>query len=120
MQKSRLSRLLPLFAMATGIALVGVTSAFKEAPISHAGSYFYEFVGDQTVQSEVQDRTQYQRVDAGCAKTDGDLCGIYLPNDASSNANPSATDFSPHETDLWNSAQAETSQDQNVIEMKAD
>ncbi len=116
----KLHKLLPTCGLALGVALVIATSAFKEAPKSHLGSYFYEFSGNQTVEAQVKDRTNYQRVDAGCAETDGDLCGIYLPNDAAPNANPSATDFSPHETDLWNSAQAGTTQDQNVIEMKVD
>lgn len=43
MQTRRLSRLLPLFAIATGAALVAVTSAFKEQPKTKSGDTLYTF-----------------------------------------------------------------------------
>lgn len=41
-------RLLPMFAIATGVALVGVTSAFKEAPKVRSNdptTYYFQFNG---------------------------------------------------------------------------
>ncbi|MGF7229954.1 hypothetical protein [Arachidicoccus sp.] len=67
MQKSRLSRLLPVFAIAAGIALVGVTSAFKEAPkanVSDLTTYYFQFNGsngqeDQPAEWSQIDATTY-------------------------------------------------------------
>lgn len=39
----RFSRLLPLFTIVTGVALVAVTSAFKEAPKNKSGDPLYQF-----------------------------------------------------------------------------
>lgn len=39
----RFSRLLPLFAIVTGVALVMVTSAFKQAPKDKSGDTLYTF-----------------------------------------------------------------------------
>ncbi|WP_156522645.1 hypothetical protein [Arachidicoccus ginsenosidimutans] len=57
MQRRRLSRLLPVFAIAIGVALVAVTSAFKEQPKSKSGQtlYTFEYSGGDYSQASVED-----------------------------------------------------------------
>ena len=111
-----IAKRLPLMAaiLGAGLAMASITPYRN----SKTSSYFYEFMGNPSSQSEVQDRTKYQRIDASCSESEGTLCGIFLAHDAAPNGNPSASDFTPQESDLWTSAQSGSSTDASIIKMK--
>ncbi|AYD47400.1 hypothetical protein [Arachidicoccus soli] len=48
----RFSRLLPLFAIVTGVALVAVTSAFKVVPQNKSGDAMYQFIYTPPTQND--------------------------------------------------------------------
>lgn len=110
MQKSRLSRLLPLFAIVTGVALVTATSAFKEAPKSKSGATLYTFYYNSSDYStsavENEGNWTYTPSSDLCSFDDEKACRIQVTADYVNNpgtspslktsANVTATDNPSH------------------------
>ena len=111
-------KLLFLCVFVFAIALACITSAFKGATKAQQSGYFYEFLGDQTNPNDIIDATKYERAVPSCVDTNGDLCGIYLQQDAPIGNNPTPADLSTHDNDLNQSVQNGQSADQGTIIMR--
>jgi hypothetical protein len=108
--------ILSFSAIMLAIALAWGTSSYKTPKVN---SYFYQFNGDPTNETQVKSASEYTRVTTACSSDAGSLCGIYLPTDEGLGNPPSTSDFNPNQSQLWTSAQSGTAAASN-IEMRSE
>lgn len=103
-------------AIMFAIALAFGISSYKTTEVD---SYFYQFNGDPTNESQVKDASEYTRVASACSSDQGTLCGIFLPTDEGLGNPPLTSEFDPNQSQLWNSAQSEVATS-SIIEMRSE
>lgn len=90
---ANISKLLPACGFAIAVALVGITSAFKDAPKTKSGdpTYYFEY---QTGDASNPANWQFTSDGSGCSG-DGQSCKILLPEDyVNTSTNPVTIDAS--------------------------
>ena len=104
---------MPAFAIAIGLALAMATSAFKEAPKANVNQYYYEYLGPDFTQANIQDADNYTRTSLSCSGTHN-VCGVFLSVDEGIGNPPDPTDFSTEKSNLWTSQQNQSPADPNI------
>ena len=110
----KLSKVLPACGFVIAVALVGITSAFKDAPKKTLDSYFYQFKdGLAYTQTNIENSENYERSNDAC-QSGSNVCGVLLPSDATLGDPPDGTEFSTESGNLWLSQQAHSPQNGNI------
>ncbi len=113
----KIKKIMPLFAIAMGLVLAMATSAFKEMPKESFSSTFYEYVGTDFSQTNIQEISNYVRSTNSCSGTKN-VCGVLLPTDNGPSSNPDPAEFSGEASNLWLSQQNQAAADPNIVMKK--
>jgi hypothetical protein len=106
-------KMIPAFAIAIGLALAMVTSAFKEVPKENINPYYYEYQGPDFTKDNIQDPANYTRASLSCSGS-SNVCGVLLSVDEGTGNPPDATDFSTESSNLWASQSTHAAADGNI------
>jgi|SRR5665213_826931 len=108
-----INKMIPSFAVATGLAMAMATSAFREVPKESINPYFYEYQGPNFTQANIQDVDNYARTSSSCSGSTN-VCGVFLSMDEGTGNPPNTTDFSSESSNLWTSQQNHHPADVNI------
>lgn len=109
----KIKKMLPVFAVAIGLVLAMATSSFKEAPKAGQNQFFYEYVGTDFSQNNIQEPGNYIRATGSCSGFD-DVCGVFLTTDQGLGNPADASDFSSEKQSLLASQKNHIAADDNI------
>lgn len=110
----KLRNILPVFAIIIALALAFAVSGFHEGPSEKNTLYFYEYVGPDFSQANIQDPDNYERSSQSCSGA-YNVCGVLLSLDEGMGNPPDPSDFSTESTNLWSAQQQHKAVNGNII-----
>lgn len=112
---TNLHKWLPACGFVIAVALVCITSSFKDASKTKAGPYFYKYTSSNYSPTEIQKIDNYKRSDDDGCPGDTDVCGVLLPSDEGVNNPPVSAEFASESSNLVNSEANHAPANSNII-----
>lgn len=103
---------LPLLALLIAVTAFFAFSANKNET-KKTVTYFFKYNGISTLQADIQNSSNYSRIDDPCS-VGANVCGVSLATNQPNGQPPLATEFNAVKADLWTSQQTHTAANSNI------